>query len=413
MATPRFVLKSTKDNSSQIYLFYTYRKGIRLRYFTGINVPDSVWNDGTQRVKASRNFPQHVEINGFLNSLANQATKISFRYSEEQKSLSASQFKKELDLFRGKSEKAERLDFFGFFSQFIKEREGNKDYAKGSIVVYKTTLKKITDFSQHTRRKIDFIDFDYSLFADFTNYLFSKDFSTNYIHKITSTLKTVLLEAERREVSPDLKYKSDWIQVKKREVPSIYLTNEELAKLHRLNLSSQPRLERVRDLFLVGCHTGLRFSDFINIKPENLKTINGRDVISIVTKKTGRKVSIPIKEVVQSLLNKYDGQLPNNISNQKMNQYLKEIGELAGLDEQVLLAKFQGRRREETTYRKFELITTHTARRSFATNAFKAGVPVKLIMQITGHKTEKEFYKYIKLNSEEQAVLMAENSFFQ
>lgn len=413
MSTPRFVLKEVKDNISQIYLFYTYRKGERLRYFTGVTIPKDFWNEDAQRVKASRNFPQHIEINGFLNSLANEAVKIAFANGGGDLPLQSEQFKKALDIFRGRTEEKGRVTFLQFFEQFIREREGNKEYAKGSIVVYKTTLKKIQAFAKDTRRKVDFPDFDYSLFADLTNYLFSQDFGTNYVHKITSTLKTVLLEADRRELSPELNYKSDWLQVKKKEVPAIYLNEEELCILFQLDLSQYQRLDRIRDLFLIGCHTGLRFSDFTSIKPENLKTVNGRQVINIVTQKTGQMVTIPLKEVVRSILAKYNGSLPGSISNQKMNEYLKELGQLAGIEETVLMTRFKGRRREDTVYKKFELITTHTARRSFASNAFKANVPVKSIMQITGHKTEKEFYKYIKLNSEEHAVIMAENPFFK
>ncbi len=412
MALPHFVLKKVKDNSAQIFLFYTYRKGNRLRYFTGISVPPDVWNDETQRVKASRNFPQHVEINGFLNSLSNEAERLALSYANQKLSLPPEQFKKDLDIFRGKVDANEKTTFFQFFEQFIREREGKK-FAASSIIVYRQTLKKLLDFAKQTRRKIDFANFDHSFFADLTNFLFSQNHGTNYVYKITSTLRTVLGEANRRELSPDLKYKKDWFQVAKQEVPAIYLTEQDLEVLQILDLSQFPRLDRVRDLFLIGCHTGLRFSDFTNIRPENLKTVNGREVISIVTQKTGQKVTIPVKNVVRSILAKYGGHLPGAISNQKMNDYLKELGEMASLAEPVLMSRFQGRRREDFSRKKFELITTHTARRSFATNAFKAGVPAKLIMQITGHKTEREFYKYIKLNSEEQAVLLAENPFFQ
>jgi integrase len=134
--------------------------------------------------------------------------------------------------------------------------------------------------------------------------------------------------------------------------------------------------------------------------------------IRVFTQKTEQTVTIPVKTVVREILDKYKGEPPKGISNQKMNDYLKELGKLAGLNQEVIIRTRKGGVRKEETFPKFELITTHTARRSFATNAYNAKIPSKSIMGITGHKTEREFLKYIKLSSDEHAILMAENPFF-
>ncbi|MEZ4942594.1 MAG: tyrosine-type recombinase/integrase [Saprospiraceae bacterium] len=413
MAGVRFYAKPYKDEV-QLFLSITYKPGTRLRYYTGLKVPPEYWDAERQSVKASRNFPQHTEISAYLNNLANEATKIHLRYENEKKLLTNSIFKNELDAFRGKSEYAgSQQSFFQFFERFIKERKSSPEYAKGSITVYKTALNKVHEFGDSTRRKIDFDSFDYAFFVDLTNYLFAEGFKPNYVHKITSTLKTVLKEAERREVSPYLKVKSDWLQVSKVETEAIYLTPEELDALYSLDLSNNPRLDRVRDLFLIGCHTGLRFSDYSQLNPENIIKKEGKHFIRIVTQKTAQLVTIPLKPVVREILHKYKGVPPKGLSNQKMNAYLKELGELAGITEPVTLTTFKRGERKQEVVPKCQLITTHTARRSFATNAFKANLPPKSIMQITGHKNDKEFYKYIRLNSDEHALLMADNPFFQ
>jgi integrase len=132
--------------------------------------------------------------------------------------------------------------------------------------------------------------------------------------------------------------------------------------------------------------------------------------------KAGNKsasVIIPIHPIVRNILNKYNNELPPPISNQKLNDYLKIIGKLAELDENVITYKTKGGRPEKKVTPKHDLITTHTARRSFATNAFKAGISSILIMKITGHKTEKSFLRYIRISPEEAAQEMAENKFFQ
>jgi integrase len=264
------------------------------------------------------------------------------------------------------------------------------------------------------RREITFADFNHVFFSDFSNHLFGSGYGNNYVHKLTSTLKTILREADRREIAPELKIKDGWLVAKREEPPAIYLTEDELSQLFHFDLSSNPRLCRVRDLFLIGCHTGLRFSDFTMLKPGNFKkTADGKEYIEMITQKTGAKVTIPVKSEVREILTRYAYQIPKPISNQNFNEYLKEVGELAGLTEPTMLTRFRNGKRSDQTCPKFELMTTHTARRSFATNAYKAGVPVKYIMTVTGHTTEREFYKYVRIRPDEHALLVSENPFFK
>jgi len=167
----------------------------------------------------------------------------------------------------------------------------------------------------------------------------------------------------------------------------------------------------VRDLFLIGCYSGLRFSDFSRLSPEHIKAVDGGKMIEIDTQKTGEKVFIPLFPILETLLQKYAFVVPK-ISGQKMNDYLKELGQLAGMDGRLLVRNSAGGNRREMEVAKWEKLTTHVARRSFATNAYKATVPVKYIMAVTGHKTEKEFYKYIRLRADEHAMLVSDNPFF-
>ncbi len=198
-------------------------------------------------------------------------------------------------------------------------------------------------------------------------------------------------------------FKMPALKVSWEEVHNVYLNESELAHLWALDLSNQPRLERVRDLFLVGCWTGLRFSDFTNLRPENIIG----SIAQIQTQKTGEVVTIPIHPIVRQILNKYSGNLPREISNQKMNGYLKEISQLASFDEKGIATITKGGSKTSSFKAKWERVSTHTARRSFATNQYKAGFPSILLMKITGHKTEKAFLKYIKVDQEEAAQQLA------
>lgn len=417
MRKPRFAPKpDTRFPHFQIYLQYTYTKGKFLRYYTGVTVPKEYWDKEKERAKPDRRFPDYAEINAQLNRIETEAAQIALRSQYNKSDLSNEVFKNELDTFLGKKVEVEKsTTFLQYFTKVIDERRANPNYAPSSIKVYVSTFNHLKAYTEGVlRREITFADFNHAFFSDFSNHLFGKGFGNNYVHKLTSTLKTILREADRREVAPELKIKDGWLIAKREEPPAIYLTEDELSQLFNIDLSGNPRLCRVRDLFLVGCHTGLRFSDFTVLKPGNFKkAADGREYIEMMTQKTGAKVTIPVKSEVREILTRNAYQIPKAISNQNFNEYLKEVGQLAGLTEPTMLTHFRNGKRIDQTCPKFELMTTHTARRSFATNAYKAGVPVKYIMTVTGHTTEREFYKYVRIRPDEHALLVSDNPFFK
>jgi len=177
------------------------------------------------------------------------------------------------------------------------------------------------------------------------------------------------------------------------------LNESELKKIYEHDFSNDPVNEQIRDLFLVGAWTGCRFSDITQITPENISD----GFIHIKQYKTGKKVLIPLHPVVTAILNKYNGKLPKATTNQQFNRALKDIAEAVGITEMTHKAITKGGVKVSTAYSKNKLVTTHTARRSFATNLYKSGFPSISIMAITGHVTEKSFLKYIKVTPEEHA----------
>jgi len=167
-------------------------------------------------------------------------------------------------------------------------------------------------------------------------------------------------------------------------------------------------LELARGRFLIGAFTALRVSDFTRIEDLNIKD----NLIRIRTDKNDYPVVIPVHWVVREILDKgYD--LSQKVSDQKINKQIKILCRYAGIKESVALTKFESGKRIDTVKDKCDWVTTHTARRSGATNMFKAGIPSISIMKITGHHTEKSFLKYIKITQEENAQLLSEHSFFK
>lgn len=201
-----------------------------------------------------------------------------------------------------------------------------------------------------------------------------------------------------------MNFRSKKFKVLKEDSDSVYLNEEEITRLYNLDLSKTERLDKTRDLFIIGCWTGLRFGDLSQVNRDNIKD----DFLTVRTKKTDQKIVIPLHHLVKSTLEKYNYSLPRLISNQKLNDYLKEICEMAEINEDTVKSMTKGGKTSSTKNKKFDLITSHTARRSFATNQYLRGVPSRLIMMITGHKTETVFLKYIKVTAQEEAERLKE-----
>lgn len=228
-----------------------------------------------------------------------------------------------------------------------------------------------------------------------------KSFTANSVGKHIRILKLMLNEATISGYNKSTVYSS--FHVFSEDIDSIYLSEDELTKLKNYDFKDQPYLEHTRDWFLLLAWTGSRFSDLERITHDNIKD----GFITFRQQKTNNKVTIPLHPIVKEVLEKYKYQLPRAISNQKFNEYIKEVGKIAGVDNNESVTITRGGKRTTESYFKWELISSHTGRRSFCTNMYKRGLPTLLIMSISGHKTEKSFLKYIKVKQEKHAQMMA------
>lgn len=266
-------------------------------------------------------------------------------------------------------------------------------------VILKHSLKK--------KRTIDFKDIDMDFYHEFVEFLQKqeKKLAVNTIGKKIQTLKIFLNAASEEKKNYYTAYKSKKFVALSEESDSISLNEQELDTLYKHDYSKDPHHERVRDLFLVGCWTGCRFSDISQITAESIS----EGFIHLKQFKTGKRVVIPLHPVVTAIINKYKGNLPELISNQKFNLALKDIGKDVKFNQTVYKTITKGGMKTQTIKSKWALLTTHTARRSFATNLYKSGFPSISIMAITGHTTEKSFLKYIKVTPDEHARKLQEH----
>nr|WP_313786781.1 site-specific integrase [Allomuricauda sp.] len=305
--------------------------------------------------------------------------------------------------------KPEKKTLIKFIGDYIKECEALKREA--TVKAYRTTLRHLKEYAQFINKTLDFDSITLEFYSQYTSYLtHERNLSLNTIGKHIKILKIFLNEATDRGLNQNMDFKKRKFKARKEDSDSIYLTVEELKKMGSIDFSASPRLDKVRDLFLVGCYTGLRFSDFTQIKPENIDY--SKSILHIRTQKTGHRVSIPLHPTIKLILKKYNNELPKAYVNQLMNRYLKEVASISGLKQLVQTTITKGGRVQKNSCPKFELVTTHTARRSFATNLYLADVPSISIMKITGHKTERSFMQYIKISQEQNADKLLNHPFF-
>ncbi|MBV6405541.1 MAG: Tyrosine recombinase XerC [Flavobacteriales bacterium] len=385
-------------------------KGQRLVYPSGERIAPRHWSTSTQRAKGS--LTTAPEFNRNLTGIVAKVEGAYLRFlnDNDQRQPSIGELRDQLDLALGRKANEGPRTLFAYIREYIaKARDRvNPDtgsrLARTTLKKYTTTLHHLEGFATATRRRVDFDTVDLKCYDGFNAYLTNDEgLALNSVGKYIQTLKTFLRAAAEEGIEVNPAFRSRKFRAPSELTDKVYLNEQELTDLFRLDLSGQPRLERARDLFIVGAWTGLRFGDLTTIRPEQ---ITG-DRIRIRTAKTGTAVVIPLHPCVRAILTKYGNALPRAISNQKMNAYLREVTALVpSLQERVSVSSTVAGVRRYVTKAKAELVTTHTARRSFATNMYLAGVPVRTIMAITGHKTEQAFRLYIRLDADEHADIL-------
>lgn len=409
--------KSTKETPINLFIFYNRK---RTKIPTGKTIHPKFWNSLDQSVRTSKEFPQGKLINAFLRQAQEIVESTIFqleidlqRHPEKEELIEAIQ--KQLNQSMVSTRKPKKLGLFEAFEQLIEESlngerldDFGKRFSYRTVQKYRTCLNFLREFYKIYPFTFDTIDQEF--YKRILTYLNSKNYRPNTVGKYIQTLKAFLLFATEKGYNQNEYFRSKKFKAFKEPGFSIYLTEDELASLKELDLTTLPHLDRVRDLFLVGCWTGLRFSDFTSIKPQN---IDG-DFLHISQFKGSQKVVVPILPVFRQILNKYEGKfkspLPPTISNQKMNAYLKEIAKMSPLLQYTIREEIVvGGVKKKIELQKWEMVTTHTARRSFATNMYKSGYPSINLMKITGHRTEKAFLLYIKVTPEDSAQRLLEH----
>ena len=293
----------------------------------------------------------------------------------------------------------------GYIDYYVEEKKNE---------VTESTLKKcgvnknlLLRYEKHIKQTLLIKDVSLDFKSKFEKYCIKEQYAPNTIARAIRFFKTICRHAKLKgiEVSNDL----DAVTTKYVKSEHIYLTFEELGVIKNLDKDVlSERLDNVRDWLLISCYTGQRVSDFMKFSKEKIRYEQGKPLLEFTQKKTNQIMTIPVHPIVLAILEKRNGEFPIKLSEQKYNDYIKEVAELTGLDTVIYGSKkeavSEGKYRKVTgNFKKFELVSSHIGRRSFATN-FYGNMPTTMIKNITGHSTEAMLLTYIGKSNKDLAL---------
>jgi len=421
-AVVRFGLKDSYTELSKnlkkesLIMLYFSSHGKRFKKSTGFKCSIKLWDRDKQRVKTGKGMLSGAyKINNILNELE-KSTLDEYYKMIENSNLNLAELSERVGRkISGDSHFKDENDQYliNFCNRVLESKKGS--ISKTTERSYQQTINLLERYSKKYGIELTFDDIDMRFYRQFCGYMELENYALNSIGKHIKNLKTFLNEALTLNLTSNLVFKNKAFCVPKEQVNEIYLTEDEIIKLADSDLSELPLRQQARDIFLSGYYTGQRVSDYNGLTEKNLVEIQGKKLIQIRQKKTrkhGNIVQIPVTKKIQSVLNRYDGKFPPKMSEPVLRKELKKAAQKAGLKESVSIEKTVGGEVVTQTVPKYKLVKTHTARRSFCTNYYLNGKPVQQIMLFSGHKTEREFLKYVRIQKQQEVLAVIEAGFF-
>ena len=408
--------KLRKNGNHVVFIQYCYTSVKRVLISTDISVPAAYWDKDNSSIMLSlpseHGSPESIQ--SILDQKRMKAERI-INYALKNNHTCPMQFlKRNFRLpdcwdFDQMEDENNSLSVFYQIDRYLDNKRGM--ILPSTVTIIKTMKKHLIAFQEYIGYKITFDRFDAVFYEQFVRYLtfdfplmrrtiLLKGLKVNTVGKTIKQLKTFIKDRIQKKVIPYIDLSS--FKCLEEDVEGVFLDWKELSKVYHLDLSSNPCLIKYRDLFIVGCLTGFRFSDYSTLSLHHLK--NG--MLHVRQTKTGATVVVPLREDARKILvDKYEMRIPR-VSMVNFNYYIKEVIKLASINEPVRISHKRGNKVLEEVRPKYAWISSHTARRSFCTNEYLAGTPSDLIMAVSGHKSETSFRKYIKADKIKKASMI-------
>lgn len=417
MSTSFFIRTTKTRGMTKLFVrFQSVRQKINHKISTPLLVDIQVWNNSRNgTVQMMRFRDAHPELAQKMDEIkstldATLSGEVGITQKEFAGIVDEVVYREVRHARKQKEEEAKLPSLNEYVAKFLdqiasgaRQTDRGRNYAGSTVRSIRHALHQFTLFEQTVRREYDFQDIDMAFYYDFTAYLKRKGYSVNSVGKCIRQFKALLHTAELDGLAVNPAWKRKQFKGTRIEVDSIYLTLEDIRKMMAADLSDlDPEYEKARDIFMVGVWTAQRISDYNHIRKEDFEplTINGKEITSlnIRQRKTGAKVSIPCNAPLKAILEKYDYHLPR-LRDQVINRDIKEVARRAGLTSLVEIETTKGGVPKKERFEKWQLVYSHTARRTGATLMYLAGIDIYDIMRITGHSTPAMVKRYIKADS--------------
>ena len=388
----------------------------RIEFTTGYRIDAAKWDTDKQRVRngCTNKLKQSAsEINASLLGYYTEIQEIFKKFEVEEIMPTQEQIKEAFNALHKPIEEEVKPRnstpnaFYKVFDEFVRDCGRQNDWTDSTYEKFAAVKNHLMNF----REGLTFEFFDERGLNDYVGYLRDvKEMRNTTIGKQLSFLKWFLRWAFKKGVHQNNAYDSYKPKLKSTQKKIIFLTWDELNRFREFKIpSNKQALERVRDVFLFQCFTGLRYSDVFNLRRSDIKG----DHIEVTTVKTSDSLIIELNKHSKAILDKYkdvafeDNKVLPVITNQKMNDYLKELAELAGIDEPIRQTYYKGNERIDEVTPKYALLGTHAGRRTFICNALALGIPPQVVMKWTGHSDYKAMKPYIDIADDIKANAMS------
>lgn len=398
-----------KDGETSIRLVaYFKNEGKKLIYSTGETIHPNEWDFNniqpnnltgrTPKAEAQRTIKRQ------LDRYSNFFIEITNRYINSDQEITIENIRAEFDK-EFKKTKAQSNNFFKVYDLFLEMKKLDQTDEANSVSTisrYEYNKTLLQEYETYSKTSLHLNKIDKAFYNSYISYCVSvKKHSTNTLSRNLGLLKTFLFWAFNNNYT----YKADFKEfknIKKQITDEVALTMEQVTEIFEFDFSDNERLEKVRDLFVFGCVTGMRFSNYSTVKKNDIQNgfINVRDL-----KDKNKELSIPLNDYSSFILKKYNYKLPL-ITNQKFNDYIKEVIQKVGYTDEIKKTIKLGQDLVESVSPFYERVSSHTARRSFITIMKNKKIPDKVIMGFTGHKSLEVFNQYYKPNTDDKIDFM-------